>query len=197
MLHFSVASCRTRTSFFPKRPINACFQFLWVTFVFFLVAIIVTLPLSGVFAEGILAGPDKSISAVLLAIVAGLLGLFGVLVPLMRFGATFTAISIGDDWGFSKAWRMTKGHTGRLMLWAVLLFSPWIVVDFVWGGALGLIDWEAAFEPTIPFLAAGVLVNTVSHIFLTPFYAIAYEDFRKRYEAMHPDETFVLSEAGG
>jgi len=186
--HFTVSSCRNQTSFFPQRPVMVFFRYLLATIAIgalaMIAAVVFGLPLMGVVFSGILDNPDTLMFGVVLAVFAGLLMGVGSMIPIVRFAVIYPAITVNDNWNYSKAWHMTKGHTGRMvaMAWIISLLS--IVVDLIWGVMVGLNNPDVVLEPSATYLIVSSIYRTALGVFINAFLGVVYEDFKNRDEAM-------------
>lgn len=197
--HFSIASCRRQTSFFPAKPLRSFVKYILASLVLALIAVlavaVVVIPVMGAIQLGLSSGNaalqggvSRFGSLILLLLVAG-----SILVPLVRFGAVLPAISIGDSGSFARSWRLTKGHSLRLVASLFcFVFLPFIALFVMLGLAMAEGGAKEAGAVAINLL---LLLLVVFSAWLMPvFYGIVYDDLKNRYEAMTSEGEFELSE---
>jgi hypothetical protein len=186
--HFTVLSCRNQTSFFPQQPVMIFYRYLLATIAIgalaLIAAVVFGLPLMGVVFSGILDNPDYGVLGSVLAVFAILIVGIGGMVPIVRFAVIYPAITVNDNWNYSKAWRMTKGHTGRMvaMAWVFSILS--VVVDLIWGVMVGLNNPDVLLEPSVAYLIVSSIYRAALGVCLNAFLGVVYEDFKNRDEAM-------------
>lgn len=182
LLHFTMGSCRNETSFFPENRVGAWFRFLLTSIAVSAISgvfgLLGSVPLFVVSVSGMSGNPETAILAIILAIVFFLLSLLCFLVPFMRFSFVLPAVAIGDEYTFSKAWRMTKGYTVKLLVTALLCLGAIAAVVFV-GWVITDLDAEIILTSSL----FGAVFNAVFMVWGTVYCCLLYEQFRIRYEA--------------
>ena len=183
LLHFTIASCRNATSFFGSRPISIYFRYLLASFAVAAIGMIAMifagLPAFGVFASGMLENPEMNTPGMILLIVTGLIAFCGGSIPPIRFGAVLPAIAMGDKYSYSRAWQMTKGHSGKLVITMFFILLPSLVLGLVWG----FIEGDPAESPML-FNLFNYAVSTLTSVVMMVFFGVLYQDLNERYDAM-------------
>lgn len=179
--HFSIESCRNNTSFFPPKPLLSFLRYmlLSIALVFFsgICLIVASIPMFGIWGWGGVDNPETAIYVTVLMYFFGLIAAVVATIPFMRFGPVLPATTVGDECSFSRAWRMTKGHTLKLLVAASLLYIPSLVVGFV--GGLFMADgigWT--------FALILYLIDSIAMVVGLAFFSILYEELRLRYDAL-------------
>lgn len=184
--HFSIGSCRNMTSFFPADRVSGYFGYLLATCalgaIVVVASIIGALPLIVWSASVVGEGEIWSGRIVQYGMLVALMAAVG-LVPVVRLGFILSAAAIGDKCTYSGTWRMTKGHTIRLILWLGVLFSPSFFAGWL-ATSTQIASPDAIPEVSTPLLFLQYGIGLVTSIWGAAFGAVLYEDFRKRDAAM-------------
>lgn len=173
--HFTVLSCRNKTSFFPARPVLACVKYALATLGVLLTgapaAVLSLLIIFWVLASGILNSGQYALLGLFLFLTAAILGQVGLLVPVLRFGFVTIAISVNEDSGFKRAWRMTRGYTLKLLAAFLLCLLPQAIIEVI----IVLFGWSSTHSPLSQLVET--LTATTSVFFLAVFQSVLYLDF--------------------
>lgn len=190
--HFSIASCRNATTFFPQRGVAAFFKYLLVSIVLVaigLISIIIAgLPFAGVLLSGVADSPDTALLGGLLLGVTGLGMCLGGMIPPLRLAPVLPAIAMGDDWDYGKAWRMTKGYTVKLVLLFFLFMAPPLLFGMFWG----LVWGDPQNDPAL-FNAVNSAFSVVITIVFTVCFGVLYQKLLEASERSGSD--FILEDA--
>lgn len=184
--HFVIASCRNKTSLFPASRIKGYFRYLFASISVSALACITgaigALPMLGWTFFVIDRGVEPGLGLMALYFALALLMFICALFPLVRFGFIVLAAAIGDSYTYSGSWRMTKGHTGRLLLWTCFLMLPSLVGGWIGGYGATSGQEVVAYSPMVTIIQGGV--GLVFGLWGGAFTGVLYEDFRSRHEAM-------------
>lgn len=182
-VHFIVASCRNRTSFFPENGKSAVFKYflasIALSFITVICWVISSLPAGGILLSGMLDNPETQMLGFALMIPASFLSFFGALIPMMRFSFVLPAIAVGDDYTYSRAWQMTKGHVVRLFTTGVIVGLP----VFLTGMGIGYVFDQGEGLPLAADLFI-IILDAAWWAWMYVFFGVLYEDLNNRYEAM-------------
>lgn len=193
LTHFSVLSMRNHTSFSPKKPIKAFLQYIALEVLLFGSAAIMIVLITAIVSVIAVLGSASEAQITLVALSSSVICAIGVFFVIVRLSLMFPAIAAGDEWGIKKSWRMTKGHTFRLVFWFSLVFLPVFAITSIWGASLGLVNPDTGFHPTVSFLIISTVLNASSSLFIQASSGVIYEGLKTRYEAMIGGNDFVLN----
>lgn len=178
LYHFTVASCRNATSFFPPRPVRTYLQYLLASLglavICMLFAVLAGIPFFGVLASGMLDKGTPGALSVLLLAASLLLMIAGGLIPLLRLGYVLVALAIGDKYDYGRAWRMTKGYTLKMLGALFLGLLPPFAAGVVWW----LVD-ESSVN-SVSFRLLDVVLTFTCIMFLSVFWAVLYQELTLR-----------------
>lgn len=178
MQHFTIASCRNATSFFPERKVATVARYTMTTIVLVFITMaamtISGMPLFAVLASGMM--DNGGILGLALIVACGILAGFGI-VPGIRLSMILPAIAIGDEYGYKRTWRMTKGYTLKLLCLTVAMLIPSVVLGLIWG-----IIWGSPDNDPVLFNGVNSAFSVVTSIIFGSYYGILYQDLVTSYD---------------
>ncbi|MDD3313072.1 hypothetical protein [Pseudodesulfovibrio sp.] len=189
LYRFTVALERNERTFFPSPPVREYLRFLLVSLA--VVAISMLLALVGALPLLVLLlyiGAVDSPGNVVFALVpcAGLFAVACGAVPFMRLSFATVAVAIGDDGGFGRIWRLTRGYGLKLLALFFLAVSPPFLLGVVWG-AMG---HKSAME-SIPFATFNVVLTVSVFFGVSLFLLVFYQRLEERGRASEAGDALV------
>jgi len=190
LYHFSLSSCRNRTSFYPQPSWSRTVRFFvsnlavgGIGFVAMIIAMLPAIAYALANKESVISREYPEYLIVLGLVVLASLITIGVAA---RFGAVIPSSAIGDGLNLSESWKMTKSY-GLKILCALVLFNlPALLFGIAW---IFIIDMpEQGYG--MPFELSVNAVSAVALVFTHVYFSLFYEELRSRLQAPLSDQDF-------